>query len=166
MSASFRGLRAALSGLAFVAAALLAVSELLPLYEVVVGQAEEARRSVRGPAEHAFAMLLFAVAALPMAVGARRGARPAMAALALLGVVVLVVVLTVDLPAVRQEGALRESAAYEDARARPAAGFYTETLGAVLLLVSGGGMLLAGRGEPRRERTRERERERTLVDAT
>ena len=62
------------------------------------------------------------------------------------------IALTVDLPAVRQEGALRESAAYEDARAQAREGFYLETLAAVLLLVSGVGMLLAGREEPRRAR--------------
>jgi hypothetical protein len=167
VTVSFRGLRSVLAGVALLAAFLLALSELLPLYEVVVGQSEEGRRSVRGASNHAFAMLLLAAAATAMALGARRGSRPAMAALAVLGVVVLVVVLTVDLPAVRQEGALREAAVYEDARAEPRAGFFAETLGGVLLLLSGGAMLLAGRDEPRRARRRERERERGgLADVT
>ncbi len=165
MTVSSRGLRSVLAGVALLAAFLLALSEFLPLYEVVVGQSEEGRRSVRGGSSHAYAMLLFAAVAVAMALGARRGARPAMAALAVLGIVVLVVVLTVDLPAVRQEGALREAAAYEDARAEPRAGFFAETLGAVLLLLSGGGMLLAGRDEPRRARGRERERG-ELADVT
>ncbi len=165
MTVSSRGLRSVLAGVALLAAFLLALSELLPLYEVVVGQSDEGRRSVRGASSHAFAMLLFAVVAVAMALGALRGSRPAMAALLVLGVVVLVVVLTVDLPAVRQEGALREAAAYEDARAEPRAGFFAETLGAVLLLLSGGGMLLAGRDEPRRTRERERERG-ELADVT
>ena len=148
VTVSSRGVRAALTGVALVAALLLAVSEFLPLFEVVVGRAEEVRRSVRGYASHAFAMLLLAAAAVPMALGARRGAAPAMAAVAAIGVVVLVIALTVDLPAVRQEGALREASVYEDARARAGLGFFAETLGGVLLLVSGGGMLLAGRDEP------------------
>ena len=101
MTVSSRGLRAALSGLALLAAFALAVSEFLPLYAVVVGTDGAPRRTVRGLENHAFAMLLLAVAAVPLALGARRGARAAMAGVAALGVVVLVVALTVDLPAVR-----------------------------------------------------------------
>jgi DMSO reductase anchor subunit len=127
------------------------VSEFLPLFEVVIGSLETERRSERGFENHAFAMLLLGVAAVPMALGARRGARPAMAAVAAIGVVALVIVLAVDLPSAREQGTLAESVAYEDARAEPALGFFVETLGAVLLIGAGGGMLLAGRdAAPRR----------------
>ena len=156
MVVSSQGVRAVLAGVALAAALMLAVSEFLPLYEVVVGQQETTRRTVSGATNHAFAMLLLAAAAVPMALGARRGARPAMAAVGAIGIVVLVIALTVDLPAVRQEGALREATVYEDARARAGLGFFAETLGGVLLLVSGAGMLIAGRDAPRRARERER----------
>jgi len=124
------------------------VSEFLPLFDVVIGSLETERRSERGFENHAFAMLLLGAASVPMALGARRGARPAMAALAVIGVVALVIVLAVDLPAARQQGTLAESVAYEDARAEPALGFFVETLGAVLLIGAGGGLLLAGRPAP------------------
>ena len=134
-------------------AALLAVSEILPLYEVVIGTSEEQQRTEPGWQNHGFAMLLLALASIPMILGARRGARPAMAAVAAIGVVAIVLVLTVDLPAVRADAELREAAAYEDARANPTTGFYVETLGAVLLLISGGLMALAPK---RKARPRER----------
>lgn len=131
-------------------AAMLAVSEVLPLYEVVVGGLETQQRTEPGWQNHGFAMLLLALASIPMILGARRGARPAMAALAAIGAIAILIVLTVDLPAVRADAELREASAYEDARANPTTGFYVETLGAVLLLVSGGLMALA----PRRLRPR------------
>lgn len=143
-------------------AVMLAVSEVLPLYEVVVGGLETQQRTEPGWQNHAFAMLLLALACVPMLLGARRGARPAMAALAAIGVIAIVIVLTVDLPAVRADAELREATAYEDARAKAETGFYVETLGAVLLLVSGGLMVLAPK---RKARTRERPpRERPPVE--
>lgn len=139
-------------------AAMLAVSEILPLYEVVIGGLETQQRTEPGWQNHAFAMLALAIACIPMLLGARRGARPAMAALAAIGVVAIVIVLTVDLPAVRADAELREATAYEDARANAATGFYVETLGAVLLLVGGGLMALAPRRNPRSRERAPRER--------
>lgn len=141
-AARLRAGRLALAGLAAVAIVLLIVSEFLPLFKVVVGTLETEQRSERGWSNHAFAMLLLALAAVPMLLGALRGARPAMWALAGIGAVVVLVALTVDLPAARESGTLRESIAYEDARAEPAAGFFVETLGGVLLVLSGGLLLL------------------------
>jgi hypothetical protein len=88
-------------------------------------------------------MLLLGLAAVPMALGALRGARPAMFALGALGVVVLIVAVAVDLPAAMDEGLL--SVTYEGASASPAIGFFVETLAGVLLLVSGGLQLPRGR---------------------
>lgn len=133
--------RLALAALAAVAAVLLVVSEFLPLYTVVVGALETEQRSEVGWRNHAFAMLLLGIATVPMLVGALRGARPAMWALAGIGAVVLLIALTVDLPAARESGTLREAVSYEDARAEPSTGFFVETLGGVLLLLSGGLML-------------------------
>ena len=134
-------------------AVLLAVSELLPLYEVVIGGLETRARTEAGWESHAFAMLVLSLATIPMLLGAGRGARPAMAAIAAIGVVAIVIVLTVDLPQIRADAELREATAYEDVRAKAAIGFYVETLGAVLLLISGGLMALAPR---RKARPRER----------
>ena len=147
---------AALLLLAVAGALLLAISEVLPLYEVVVGSLEEQQRTEPGWQNHGFAMLLMALASVPMIRGARRGARPAMLALMVIGAIAVLIVVTVDYPAVRQQAELREAAEYEDARAKAATGFYVESLGAVLLLASGGLMVLAPR---RQARTRERERE-------
>ena len=131
----------ALAAVAAIAAVLLIVSEFLPLYKVLVGALETERRSEVGWRNHAFAMLLLGLASVPMLLGALRGARPAMWALAGIGVVVIVIALTVDLSAARETGTLRESVSYEDARAEPAIGFFLETLGGVLLLLAGGLML-------------------------
>jgi hypothetical protein len=127
--------------LAAVAAVMLIVSEFLPLYKVVVGALETETRSEVGWRNHAFAMLLLGLAAVPMLLGSLRGARPAMWALAAIGVVVLVIALTVDLSAARESGTLRDSVSYEDAEAQPSTGFFVETLGGVLLLLAGGLML-------------------------
>ena len=135
-------------------ALLLAVSEVLPLYEVVVGSLEEQQRTKPGWQNHGFAMLLMALASIPMILGARRGARPAMLAVMVIGAIALLIVITVDYPAVRQQAELREAAQYEDARAKPETGFFVESLGGVLLLASGGLMVLAPRRKPRPARER------------
>lgn len=140
----------ALAAVAAVATVLLIVSEFLPLYKVVVGALETERRSEVGWRNHGFAMLLLGLASVPMVLGALRGARPAMWALAAIGVVVLVVALTVDLSAARESGTLRESVSYEDAQAQPAIGFFLETLAGVLLVLAGGLMLFL---TPAREQT-------------
>ena len=128
--------------LAFVAAAMLVASTFMTLIRVVAGAAELDSRT--GLEHHSIAMLLLGVAVIPMALGALRGARPAMVALAALGVVVLVVSFTVDLPAALDEGLYGER--YEGAQAEPAAGFYVESLAGALLLVSGGLLLMLGGG--------------------
>jgi hypothetical protein len=133
--------RLGLAALAAIAAVLLIVSEFLPLYKVLVGALETETRSEVGWRNHAFAMLLLGLAAVPMLLGALRGARPAMWALAGIGVVVILIALTVDLSAARESGTLRESVSYEDARAEPAIGFFLETLAGVLLLLAGGLLL-------------------------
>ena len=135
------GARLALCALAMVAALLLVVSTFLTLYEVSNGQAT--LRSVSGYSHHSVAMLLLGLAVVPMALGALRGARPAMLALGVIGAVVLIVAVAVDLPAAMDEGLL--SVTYEGASASPAIGFFVETLAGVMLLASGGLQLLRGR---------------------
>ncbi|HWT94252.1 MAG TPA: hypothetical protein VN238_14715, partial [Solirubrobacteraceae bacterium] len=101
---------------------MLVVSTFMTLIRVTNGQ--EVLGTQSGMSHHSVAMLLLGVAAVPMALGALRGARPAMAALVALGVVVLVVAFTVDLPAAQEEGLFGER--YEGAEAAPGAGFYVE----------------------------------------
>ena len=131
----------AVLGLALVAAVALVVSTFLALYDVTTQG--NVLRSVTGYEHHSIAMLLLGLASVPMALGARRGARPAMYALAGIGVVVLIVAFTVDLPAALDEGLL--AVTYEGAQAEPGTGFYVETLAGALLLVCGGLALLRGR---------------------
>jgi hypothetical protein len=96
---------------------------------------------------HGPALVLIALFAAAMIAGAVRGARPAMAALAALGLVALLIVIIGDVPDLDETGFIGQ--VYEDAAAGPKAGFYLETLGAVLLLVSGGLMVaLPAAGAP------------------
>lgn len=91
---------------------------------------------------HGPALLIVAVFAAAMVAGALRGARPAMIALAVLGLVVLAIALVGDVPDLNETGFIGE--VYEDAAAGPEAGFYLETLGGVLLLAGGGLLAVAG----------------------
>ncbi len=126
--------------MAAIGALLLVISEFLPLYKIVVGSLETERESEVGWRNHAFAMLLLGLASVPMILGALRGARPAMWALAGIGIVAILVALTVDLPNATDEGLYGER--YDDAEARPAIGFFVETLAGVLLILAAGLMLL------------------------
>ena len=65
--------RLALSGLAIVAGVVLALSSFLTLFRITTG--EVAIRTYSGFDQHSIAMLLLAVAVVPMALGALRGAR-------------------------------------------------------------------------------------------
>jgi hypothetical protein len=127
-----------------VAALALAISTFLTLFRITTGEAT--LREYTGLDHHSFAMLLLAAAVVPMALGSLRGARPAMAAVGLIGVVVLVVAFTLDLPAALDEGLF--AVTYEGASAEPGIGFYVETAAGAALLLSGGLMLLRGGGRP------------------
>ena len=87
-----------------------------------------------------------------MAVGAWRGARPAMAAIAVAGIAALLIALVGDLPDVHKTGVIGQL--YDNARANPKTGYYLETLGGVLLLLAGGGLLLLGADRAPRPRER------------
>jgi hypothetical protein len=79
-----------------------------------------------------------------------------MAALAALGLVALLIALVGDVPDLDETGFIGQ--VYEDAAAGAKAGFYLETLGAVLLLVSGGLMFALPATSAPAPRVRERER--------
>jgi hypothetical protein len=147
-SAAPRGL---LVAVAVVAAVLLVAAELSPLYTVVVGALETPRRSVSAGSHHGYALVLLALAAVAMALGALRGARAAAAALVAFGAAALIVALAIDLPATRDSATLPEAVAYADARARAGCGLTLEIAGGAALLVAGGLLLVLGRGRPGRE---------------
>ena len=130
--------RLGLAAVALAAIVMLLVSGFLTLISIDVGLVTRDRQT--GFEQHSVTMLLLGLAAVPMLLGALRGARPAMIALAAIGVIALVVALTVDLPDALDEGFYGER--YEGAEASPGVGFFVETLGGVLLLLAGGLLLL------------------------
>jgi hypothetical protein len=153
-------LRIALLVAAVAGALCLVVATFSTIIEITVGTTSKIAdrdTELSGWDRHSFALLLIAGFALVMTVGAWRGARPAMAALAVAGVAALLIALVGDLPDVHKTGVIGEL--YDNARANPKTGYYLETLGGVLLLLAGGGLLLLAGGaekpaEPRTRRER------------
>lgn len=91
--------------------------------------------SVSGIEQHGGALILLGLLALAMTFGAARGSTPA--ALALIGIAVIVVGLTVlrDIPASTETGLV--GLRYEAAEAGAARGLYLELTGAVLCAAAG-----------------------------
>ena len=129
-----------LLALGVAAVALLVAADLSTLVQIKVVTVVKQRLSGHG--QHSWAVALLGVAALPLVFGAVRGrSRPAMFAIIALGVVVLIIALAKDLPDTRSTGVIGER--YDEASAAPGPGFYLETAGAVLLILTGvGGLLL------------------------
>jgi hypothetical protein len=130
---------------------LLVVSDFFPLYEVRTVTAPIPDGTITGGTNHLYAMVVLGLAAGLMAYGAiRGGSKPAMIALAALGVVAAVIALGNDLPDATGESTLNRAYAYASATAYPKIGFYLETLGAALTIIGGVGALLLTGGAPRR----------------
>lgn len=147
------GLRRRQMGIATALAVLggltLLYAETLDLYRIITpsGSVSNAAGSVRtGGDQHSWALAVMGVAAAGAAVLAfvTRQRLPALAA-AMLGVAALVVALAVDLPDVTASGVTTD---LEVGDAEPAAGFWMEIAGAVIL--TGGATLLASLLQPRR----------------
>jgi hypothetical protein len=131
--------------------ALLVISELSTLYEVRAAGSVTAR--ISGGNQHNYALLVIGCAALPMALGALRGARPAAGAVIGLGLLALAIILVGgDLHDIHSTGVAGQL--YERAAAGPQSGFYEETLGVALLLVCGGGGLVLSAPPARTRRPR------------
>jgi len=135
--------RAVAAALVVASVVLLVVAEFSVVVRVVVGSLETERRTVTGHADHDWALLLVAIAAVPLALGALRGARPAAAALVALGIVAILIALVVDLPKTRESGTLPESTSFEDAHAKAGPGLAYEIAGGVGLVLAGGLLLVA-----------------------
>jgi hypothetical protein len=152
-------LRAALLAAAAAGVICLLLATFSTVIEIKVGtttKVPDHDTHLSGWDRHGPALLIIALFAGAMVVGAVRGARPAMAALAVLGLVALLIAIVGDVPDLDETGFIGQ--VYEDAAAGAKGGLYLETLGGVLLLVSGVLMLaLPSAGAPAR-RVRERER--------
>ena len=152
-------LRIALLVAALAGGVCLIIATFSTIIEITVGTTSKIAdrdTELSGWDRHSFALLLIAAFALVMTVGAWRGARPAMAALAVAGIAALLIALIGDLPDVHKTGVIGEL--YDNAHANPKTGYYLETLGGVLLLLAGGGLLLLGGGKAEPEPRTRRER--------
>jgi hypothetical protein len=128
-----------LLALGIVAVGMLIAADLSTLVQIKVVTVVKERLSGHG--QHAWAVALLGLGALPLVFGAVRGrSRPAMFALIALGAVVVIIALAKDLPDTRSTGVIGER--YDEAAAAPGPGFYLETAGAALLILTGVGALL------------------------
>ena len=128
---------------------LLVVAEFSVLYAIQVITVQ--KESTKGGENHGYALLIIAAAAAFMVYGGIvRGARPAQVGLLVLSLAAIFVVFAIDFPDVDEEGFIGE--AFERAEASPKTGFYLESLGAVLLLLSAAAALTFGRGSAASDR--------------
>jgi hypothetical protein len=135
---SVRPLRIGLCAAASAGVACLVLATLTTVIEIKVGTTARLPgrdTHLSGWDRHGPALVIVAAFAAAMVAEALRGARPAMIALAVLGLVALGIAVIGDVPDLNETGFIGE--VYEDAAAGPSAGFYLETLGGVLLLASG-----------------------------
>ena len=145
-----RALRGALALAAVIGAALLVVATFTTIIEITVGGTTKLAAGdthLSGWDRHGPALLIIALFAGVMIPGALRGARPATAALVVCGLATLLISLVWDLPDIHDTGLFGQL--YADASAAPHIGYYAETLGGILLLAAGGGMLLIPRARSR-----------------
>jgi uncharacterized membrane protein len=143
--AGFARFHAVAAALALLGIALLVAAEFSTVVRVVVGSLETEKRSVTGHANHGYALLFLALAAVAFLLLALRGARAAAVALVAVGAVALVVALAIDLPDTRASGELPESVSFEDARAQAGPGLGLEIAGGVALVLAGGLLVTLGR---------------------
>ncbi len=132
---------------ACIGALLIVVSQFTALYQLHSATSSVPIKSVGTGANHAWAPIPLALVAVLLAFAAyRSGSRVALAALALLGVVTLLIALIGDLPDAHATGLIGSGAPqYVDGTSTPSAGLYMETLGAIVLVITGGvGLLLLG----------------------
>jgi hypothetical protein len=139
-------------------ALLLIVAEFVSVREIHAVTVVPPGGTSTGGDLHSFALGIIGLAMLPMAYGAVvRRARPAAVAVIVLAAAACLVVLFVDRPVLDDTGLVGRT--YDLAEARPAVGFYLESLGAALSLVGGVWALMVA---PRRSRwVTPRERART-----
>ena len=139
--------RAALALAALLGALLIIVSQFMALYHLHSATSSEAIKTVGTGANHAWAPIPLAIVAVALAYAVyRHGNRAALLGLAALGIATLLIALLGDLADAHSSGLIGSGAGgYIQATSTPSAGLYMETLGAVVLMVTGGvGFLLLG----------------------
>jgi hypothetical protein len=115
-------------------ALLLIVAEFVTVREIRAVTVVPPGGTEAGGGLHGYALGIIGVAMLVMTYGAVvRGARPAAVALVVLALAACAIVVFVDLPVLDDTGLIGRT--YDLAEARPAVGFYLESLGAALALV-------------------------------
>ena len=131
-------------------ALLILVSQFTALYQVHSTAGAAAIKTVGTGANHAWAGIPLALVAAALAYAVYRyGNRAALAGLLALGVATLLIALLRDLPPTHATGVVGSAAAgYARAVSTRSAGLYMETLGAVVLMISGGVGLLLLAGSP------------------
>ena len=141
---------------AAIGALLVLVAQFIPLYHVHVPTSSAPVKTVGTGANHGWAPVPIALVCLALTFAVYRyGNRTALLGLAVLGVATLLIALLGDLPDAHATGLIGTSASqYVQGVSSPSAGLYLETLGAVLLLLSGGvGFLMLGSTPARIEPT-------------
>jgi hypothetical protein len=115
-------------------ALLLIVAEFATVREIRAVTVVPPGGTSTGGDLHGYALGLIGVAILVFSYGAfMRGARPAAVALVVLAIAACAIVLLVDLPVLDDTGLIGRT--YDLAEARPAVGFYLESVGAGLALI-------------------------------
>ncbi len=136
-------------------AGLLLIAEFAPLFSVRAGGPGDVLRTVQTGSHHAHALIPVALLAAVLAGGWYRSpGRPAMTAIGVLGAVALVIAIAHDWPDAHATGLVRNpGGSYVRAGSRAGAGLYLETLGGIVLLITGAaGLLLAPRLRRRESR--------------
>jgi hypothetical protein len=142
---SFTALRAGLAMAGLAGAGALLVATFATIIQITVGTSSKAAgadTSQSGWDRHGPALVLLALLGAWLLVLALRGTRAAMAGVAAAGVAALAIALIWDRPHVHDTGSVGDL--YAEAAAGPASGYYLETLGGALLLLSGGTLLVLG----------------------
>jgi hypothetical protein len=138
-------LRAALAAAGLAGALLLIVATFTAIIEITVETTTsgvDLDGTQSGWDRHGPALIVLALLALWLLTAALRGTRIAMTGLALTGLVALAIAVHWDRPHVHETGSVGE--VYTEATAQPGTGYYLETLGGLLLLLSGSAMLVFG----------------------
>jgi len=116
---------------------VLFASELMTTFEFTP-QGGEVQLEQTAADRHGNALMVIAVfAVVALAVAVFTGSKPAATAVAVAGVVALLVFLLTDLPDANATGTLDTDQSFIDAEAIPREGFYMELLGALALSVTG-----------------------------
>jgi hypothetical protein len=139
-------LRTGLLALTFLGALLLVVAEFTTLFTIHTVGVSTAIKSVTTGSHNSYCMILVAALALLLAwAAASTGNRWALVALLALGIAALLIALVGDLPDAQARGTIGSvQTGFKSASAKPSAGLYLETAGAIVLMIAGGSALLLG----------------------